>query len=256
MSAKKTAAPAEPTEAPAPPTTVADTDEKKAAVAKTASGDISIADALAILARGTSVAEVIKKQPVAPPAITDKQKAALARIPDLYGKVTPTTIRLLTDEELRDLVEERQLIDDIVKFLNARKTETIRETLAYHLDLLAEADAEKAKAEGLHFDPLTTDAKGEHYAVKQDVQVPDSEHVVARTVTGGKPVLTIAAVEKAHKEGLIDRPTYLAITKTPEVSRVLDSDGMAKAIKKDPSLLFRLADLTDPVKPGTTITVK
>lgn len=212
-----------------------------------ASGKIALADVWASLNGHPTVPEVVgeRKAPVVR-AMTDTERAALQRLPEVYGKVTPTKDRALNATELHDIVEEREVLDVILALCKKRKDESIRETLANHLDHVYEVP------EGA--EPPPVDEKG-HYQIKHEIPVPGTDKKVQKTVSEPKPFLSMAAVQKAHEDGLLDRKTYLAITKQPEVPRVLDEDGLVKAIKRDPSLLFRLAPLTETPKKTTTIKV-
>lgn len=189
--------------------------------------------------------EVPDKRPEIPRPLTEDQRKALERLPDVYGKVVVTADRKLTKAELQSIVEERVVIDTLLTVLDKRKKDSIREVLSNHLDhLLTEEEAATARM----------DTKG-HYAVKQDVPVEGTGKKVQRSVSGGKPRLTIEHVEELHAQGAIDRKTYLAITKKPDLPRVLDESGLHKAIQKDPRLFFLLGSVAEPTAPTTTIKV-
>jgi hypothetical protein len=189
--------------------------------------------------------EVPDKKPPVPKPLTEAQTKALERLPDVFGKVVVTADRSLTKTEIKTLVEERTLIDTLLTPLETRKKESIREVLSNHLDhLVTEEQAEAARV----------DAKG-HYAVTQNLSVEGTGKKVQRSVSGGKPVLTIEQIEDLHARGRIDRKTYLAITKKPDVPRVMDEEGLHKAIQKDPALFFLLGSVAKPTLPTTTIKV-
>jgi len=188
----------------------------------------------------------VTKPDISVPKISEEALDAIRRLPEVYGKVVPKTDRALNKTELAAIVEERQIIDTVLKVIKARKDESIRETLANHLDNVYEAP------EGQR---VPTDSKG-HLAVKQEVEVEGAGKKVARSVSGGKPYLSIAGVEALHAEGRIDRKTYLKITKKTEVPRVLDQEGLVKAMKEDPNLGFLLAQATEHTSVTTSITVK
>lgn len=185
------------------------------------------------------------KKPPVPKTLTEAQQDAIRRLPEVYGKVIVTADRKLSPAELRALVEERQVIDTILAVIEKRKSESIREVLSNHLDhLLTDEEANLARK----------DSKG-HFAVKQDAPVDGTGMKVQRSVSGGKPKLTIAHIEDLYAESKIDRPTYLALTKKPDLPRVLDESGLHKAIQKDPKLFFLLGSVAEPTSPTTTIKV-
>lgn len=182
------------------------------------------------------------------PQITDEQKKALRQIVDLYGQVVPTEPRLLTPTELTLITKERKTIDLLLKFLEARKEESIRETLAYHLDKVAEAQDD--------FDPETApkDRRG-HYAVKQKQPVPDTDLNLNRSVSHPKPTIDGATIQALHEQGVLDRAEYLALTSMPVVKRNFDETKAREAFKKNPALLFKVAKAVKQGLPTTTIKV-
>ena len=211
---------------------------------KVREGKIRLADLFDQIAKREDP-EVPDKRPPVSPSLTEKQTKALERLPQVYGRVVVTADRKLTTKELTTLVEEREIISTILTPLEKRKTETIREILSNHLDhLVPEEERPSARK----------DRKG-HFAVKQEVSVEGTGKKVQRSVSGGKPVLSIQHIEDLHAQGQIDRKTYLAITRKPDLPRVLDEDGLHKAIQKDPRLFFLLGSVATPTNPTTTINV-
>jgi hypothetical protein len=190
-------------------------------------------------------AEVVDKTPPAPPALTEAVLDALRRLPDLYGKVVVHSDRKLTKTEAKAIVEERDAINTVLGVLKSRKEESIRDTLANHLDhVLTDEQRQGAR----------TGKRGD-YAVKQEEVIEGTGRKIQRSVAGGKPNLSIQAIERLHAEGLIDRPTYLKITRKPDLPRVIDEAGLHQAIQKDPRLFFLLGSVAEPTVPQTTITV-
>lgn len=184
-------------------------------------------------------------KPPVPPKLTEAQKDALKRLPDVYGKTVVTAVRKLAPAQKAALVEEREVIDEVLGVLEKRKSESIREVLANHMDQIL-TDEEKEGARH--------DKKG-HVALKHEDPVEGTGKKIQRSVSGGKPRLTIEHVEALHREGLVDRKTYLALTKKPDLPRVLDEEGLHKAIQKDPALFFLLGSRAEPTVPTTTIKV-
>lgn len=201
----------------------------------------------------TSVVRVPKKPPVVP-EITEQHIEALRRLPDLYGKVVPKSDRPLTAKELAAIVEERQTIDLVLKLLGARKDDSIRETLANHLDHLY------YKAHPGEEPP--TDPKG-HVAVKgapeNEVLVKGTTYKVARSVSGGKRALTYNDVVALKEQGTISQEQFDAITRevpAPPTPRMLDEEGLVNAMKGDPMLAYTLAQAARTTDVNTAITVK
>lgn len=204
---------------------------------------------------------VTRPVPVAPPvpAITEEHRKALAEIASLYGIVAPTEPRLLTNDELAALAKERTAIDTIVDILGKRKSEGIREAVANHADKLLENDG-KARREP-KTDPETgevieeasnTDANG-HYTVKQVIPIPGTDQKFERRVVETKPKVNGAVIQAAYDAHKITRAEYLAVTVVPEIKRDLSEEKLRKAIKKDPGLLFRLAEFAEAGSMTTSI---
>lgn len=232
--------------------TLVPADTAKAVIKALGDKNVSVADIVAMLDEGSMVeAPEPPKRSLVPPTITDEQREALKRLPELYGRVVPEEPRLLEPAELTMIVQERQTIATLLDLLEPRKADTIRETLACHLDLLLEADPE------VDTSTLPRDKKG-HYAVASEVSVEGTGLKVKRVPTGGKPFMSDADIQAADMSGDLDHKDYLAITSKPVVApprRRFDEEKARAAIKKDPALLFRLASLTHKGEYGTTITV-
>ena len=219
-----------------------------ALVAKTmeqvVAGKISLSDMFATIAT-IEDPQVPDKKPPVPKALTDEQMEAIKRLPEVYGTVVVTADRALTPKEQRAIVEERMVLDTLLTVLEKRKSESIREVLANHLDHVLDAEKQATARKD----------KVGHYAEKQDVPVDGTGMKIQRSVSGGKPNLTMAEIEALHTAGAIDRKTYLAVTKKPDLPRVLDESGLHKAIQKNPALFFLLASVAKPTLPQTTIKV-
>lgn len=213
-------------------------------IAKVQKGSISLSDLMAAVV-GEGSTEVASKKPPVPKALTDVEQAAIKRLPEVFASVVVTADRALTKKEAAALVEERAIVDTLLAVLKKRKEESLREVFANHLDNLL-SDEEKAQAR--------LDAKG-HFAVKQEAPVDGTGQKIQRSVSGGKPRLDIAHIEDLHREGKIDRKTYLAITRKPDNPRVLDEAGLHAAIQKNPALFFLMASVAQPTTPITTIKV-
>jgi hypothetical protein len=214
-------------------------------MAQVVQGKMTLAEAIAkALGDKHQVAKVKPEVPTVIP-ITDEHRRALKRIVEVYGKVTPTEPRLLTPSEQQALLVERDTIGEILKLLKDRKEVSLRETIANHLDRVAE---EKRLAD----EDTRKDARG-HYALKQDEPVPDTDQKFQRILVEPKPEISGAVIQALHEAGKIDRADYLAITRMPLVKRSFDQTKASEAITKDPGLLFRIAAAVTQAPPTTTI---
>lgn len=222
----------------------------KTGIAEVIKGKVSLADLFQRVVHKPQPAVPDKKPPV-PQKLSADVLDAIKRLPDVYGKTVVTADRALTKEEAKAIVEERTVIDKVMTALKRRKDESIREVLANHADhvlikgMTEDEIASLRKDKNGHFAPWDT----------QDIPVEGTDLKIQRFASGGKPNLTIESVELLHAAGKIDRKTYLAITKKPDLPRVLDEAGLHAAIQKDPRLFFLLASVAEPTLPTTTVKV-
>ncbi len=227
----------------------AETEETKALVkrsmAEVVKGKVNFSDVLQRVLNFKPT--VVDKTPVRPKALTEDQKAAIQRLPEVFGQVVVAADRPLSKAEAKAIVEERGVIDTVIKVLTERKDKGIREVLANHMDHQVSED----QREGMR-----TDAKG-HYAPweTQEFEVEGTDKKIQRFATGGKPQITYADIEQMEQDGVIDRKTYLALTRKPDTPRVLDEAGLHAAIQKDPALFFKIAQYAKPTTPTTTVKV-
>lgn len=252
-------------EPPRPATEVVTMDPAvQTAIVEALEGGHSIEEVIeALLADRIVAAEQPPPPPVKPQPLTEDERAALKRLPQVFGSVAPTTRRKLNATEMESLVDERNVISTILSRLEERKSDSIRETLAHHFDVLAEEEALRGLPEGVSkraqkeaVASIRRDAKG-HYAVKQEQQ---TEHGKAQRIVSGGKVSgpTSADIQRLYDEGKIDRKTWMAITEVPVVAppkRNLSQARLREAVKRDPSLMFLLAGVTRENLPTTTIKV-
>lgn len=205
---------------------------------------VSMADLLAAL----SPAQVSDPAPAkvpAPRAITEAQRKAIARMPEVYGKVVPTERRMLEPTEVVALLDERTTLDEVKKTADARLKD-ITVIAHNHLDVQIENQPEEIRA------GLLTDEAG-HFIVAGKISVPDADVEFSRETRQSSATLPLEALEALETAGDIDHKTFLALTSQV---RVVDEVKVMAAIKKDPSLLAKIAKATQPGKKGTSMYVR
>jgi hypothetical protein len=134
-----------------------------------------------------------------PPVPTIEQNAAMARLKSAFGKVAPTAVRSLTEDELRQLLQE---YEDL-KIIEGRR-DSIKHAVLNHNDL------------GLIADDAVADAevnKDGHYIKKSTVKVPGSGKAFSWEISerGGGEV-TAEALADLEAKGVITHDDYLACT--------------------------------------------
>jgi hypothetical protein len=178
--------------------------------------------------------------PTLPPArvLNDKQRAALAGLPEVYGGVTIAERRTLGVAEVKSLLAERMVIDAVMEPLEERLAD-IRTLLFTHWDIKAEED-------GLVDDDVKRDKDG-HYILAAEAPVEGQPKKFTREVRGGA-----AFMNEAKLKALVDDPNspltreqYLAITKPV---RVYDEGRFMHAVDKDPSILDAIQAAVEPAK--------
>jgi hypothetical protein len=202
------------------------------------------------------------------PALSEPQRTALARLPEVYGKVAPSRPRPLTQPELVALHEERRLLAVIGDLVEQRKSAGIREVVASHLDKVAERDGRARPEPEVEFvggephvvaEATPRDAAG-HYLLDGEAPVPGTGEKFTRELRGGGLEFSSRALHAALKAGDITRAQYNALTVQPVLPpppREFDEATARRSIAADPSLALALARYgTVPKKKTSAINVR
>jgi hypothetical protein len=172
--------------------------------------------------------------PVVSP-LSDATKAALTKLPLVFAKIVPDTVRKLEPEELDGLLEERYVLDEIEGTIKKRK-ESIRSAVCNHLDTEHADDAN-----------LERDDKG-HVLIKERIIVAKQPKCFSLELRSDAPEVTAEALKAVADDPDFDGFThddYLEMT-TPV--RVVDEHKTMLRLRKDPTLLRALAEATRPGK--------
>lgn len=160
-------------------------------------------------------------------ALPDKVATALRRLPNLLGMTAPAKgeRRQLTDRELAQITAEREVIDEALTVLEARK-KTISEIVRVHQDCRAEGEGRVAER----------DSKGHLIlaAPEQPYRVPVLNSGKAWSqeyVQGGISYASEDELAQLQAEGTLSRDDYLGITRE---LRVFDTTKAAGYFRKHP----------------------
>jgi hypothetical protein len=219
------------------------------AASKVADGSIvKVADLLTTLAPVSARTQRPAKLPV-PAAIKDEERRALARLPEVFGRVVPTERRMLTPAEGDALVEEKGVLDTIKKMVETRMA-SIRTAVFNHLDVEAE------RVDG--FDPETAPYdKDGHYVLPGTLTVTtEASSTFKRETRGSAP-----SIGEADLKALADDPDhpefthadYLAMT---EQTRVFDEHRFMLHLKKRPELLGAIRAAAKPGSKTAALTLR
>lgn len=190
---------------------------------KIVDGTIKLPDVWKALAVAEPAA--IEARAPLPAVITEQQKAALARLTEVFGKVVPTEVRCLTTDEVTDLMDERLTLDEVEKLAKDRKA-VIRTTVLNHIDSEPQED------------DLPRDKEGH---VLRAAKVTDPSHGKAFSweLRNHGGTLDVSALLRLVEDGTIDRSTYLSMTTQV---RVVDENKVMLELKKHPELIDALGD--------------
>jgi len=215
-------------------TTAVDTHiDRTALKRKVADGTIKLPELWKALAKPEAVE--VAPQPPLPAVITEKQSAALAHLPEVFGKVVPTEARLLTDFEVADLMDERLTLDEVAALAEDRKKE-IRTTILNHIDQEVGDDETPRDKEG-------------HVLTAAKVPAPAFGKTFSWELRNNGGTLNPDALLALVEAGTIDRQVYLDMTTQV---RVVDENKFMLQLKKHPELIDVLGDaVTDTSQTGS-----
>ncbi len=201
------------------------------------------------------------------PILTAEDKAALARLPEVFGKVLVEERRSLKADEIAALHEERKVVKQVVTVLAGREG-VINENIRHHVDVDHEergvaVPKDKVHAGRVIVEATPRDASGHYIFASQGdptrVHIPDTNEDFSleyrKGSDGGVQIDANHLLDLLESEE-ITRAQYLALTR--EV-RVFDEAKARQAILKDETLLEVIAKVTRrvaPTKPGTSLFVR
>lgn len=188
-------------------------------------------------------------QVVLPPAaiITADEKAALERLPRVFGSVVPTERRDLKTEEVTKLHEERATLDVLEKMIKERK-EAIRTTVLNALDVQFEAKADPG--------PGAARDKDGHYLQAGSINIPETHQRFSWEVSGGSVDVdpeTLLAVADDPEVAEISHQDYLDVT-TPV--RVVDISKFLAKLKEKPEVLIHTGAFVKQGSPRGALNIR
>lgn len=225
------------TAVPANTALVLSDEKRKQIVALLREGKTPIEAAAAINALAVPKVDTVKA-PVTPP-ITKDLKGALRKLPQVYGKVIVSEPTLLDDQQLLDLLQERDVIQEIINPLKKRLEDGIKHTASGHFDKKVEEQYGKSASK------IKKDQYG-HYLVAGEQPVEGSDKKFTRELREVSPSYNSTSWRQAYDKGEITAEMYLAMTDDPSDQRPLNPAKAQAYIVDHPEALLALA------KHGTT----
>lgn len=173
------------------------------------------------------------------PKVTElapKQREALDRVPEVFGTVVPTERRLLSQQEVDLLIEERDTLDEAEKALKKRKDD-IRLILLNHNDVEVEQEL------GEEDEWPATDKDG-HYLRAASLPSSTSARRASLEPRAGRATIHTPDIEALAEgdDAVISREDYLAMTRQ---TRVFDEHRAMLHIKAHPELLEHLSGVME-----------
>jgi hypothetical protein len=231
-------------------------------------------DKLAAALRPEPAIEVAPARVAVVRVISDAVKAKIAKLPEVFAKVTPDTVRVLEPAEVEALLVERDTMDDIVTELGARK-EDIRTTVLNSFDAkiieercLAEDGNgllcyQKKHEEGDHAYQFVPRTKDGHFAPETEGS-KWTDHGEGKTgeqfswerKSNSKADISVPELERLANDEefeFISHKEYLSMTTQV---RVFDPNKAMLAIKKNPKLIVAVAEATRPGSVSAALNIR
>lgn len=208
-----------------------------------------------------------------PPApvleITPEQAEALIALPAVFGQVQPGVRRSLSEDEIRALYDEREVLRKIMACV-ATRDEAIKETMRHHMDVDAEergVAVPKAVVDektGQVIVEATDRTKEGHYILcgpqaPERTPIPKTNLEWSREYRKGTVSTRTSPDEMLDllNDGVIDRDAYLAMTR--EV-RVFDETKALSAAVHSPDLrdqiIRAIKAMTSVGKPSVSLFIR
>jgi hypothetical protein len=186
---------------------------------------------LAGMLGGDAVPPQVTPQPkvTEPVKITPELKAALKRLPEVFGSVAPTEARKLEAAEVRRLTDERTVLNQVITALGSRDKD-IDEAIRSHMDALAAEDA-PVIAEGVAKGHRLLASEGDPF----EVPVEGYEDAWQQRKVRGKAEMSLGLLTDLLVAEKITREEFMSLTAQV---RVLDEDRIKKAVRRNPARIL------------------
>lgn len=177
----------------------------------------------------------------APVEMTDASLDAIEALPRVFNKVHPAAPKILSDEDLVSLYEEREVLRTAMEPLSGRD-EVIKEIVRHHMDLVALQDnravpRDKVVNGNVVAEASPRDTAG-HFILAskgnpERANIPGTGQAWSREYRQGAVSYAHAAEDllALYEAGDITREQYLAMTRE---QRVFDETKVMEAVRKDP----------------------
>lgn len=175
------------------------------------------------------------------------ERAALERLPEVYGRVVPTEKRVLTEDEVGGLYEERQTLDAIEKLIKDRK-EAIRNTVVNSMDCSYEAGPPDEKAP-------SRDNKG-HFVRDAAVKIPDSKQQFAWEASSGQLQVNLDALRAIAADPEVEEVTHQDFLDVTDQVRVINISAFLDKVKAKPELLKHLHQVVSEGAPKGALYIR
>jgi len=174
--------------------------------------------------------------------MTEEAVQAIAALPEVFNKVHPDEPKILTDDEIVSLYEEREVLRAALEPLSGRD-EVIKEIVRHHMDLAALEDnravVHDVVVNGNVIATATPRDTAGHFILAskgnpEQARIPGTNQAFIRQYREGAVSYSHAAEDllALYEAGDITREQYLAMTRE---TRVFDEAKVMEAVRKDPA---------------------
>lgn len=176
-----------------------------------------------------------------PVVITPEAQAAMDALPSVFGVVHPDSPKILSDDEMCALYQEREIVREALAPLSGRD-EVIKEIVRHHMDLVAiesnvAVDRQIIRGGHVVADATPRDTKGHFILASKDrpeqCPIPHTNKAWSREFRSGSISFNFAAGDllALYEAGDITREQYLNMTRE---TRVFDEGKTMECLRKDP----------------------
>jgi hypothetical protein len=182
------------------------------------------------------VSALVGKVPV-PVEVSDDEKAALERLPEVIGSVVPSERRVLTDDEPDRLLDEREVLK-VIEGLVKRRLADISLTVLNHSTVEVEQGATDGLMVGADGKPLLNK---EGQAIRKVKVLPESAALrscFSVETRAGTPVFDLAQFHKDCEDPEVTDLTHKDYLNNTTAVRVFDENKAMANLRRDPDLLL------------------
>lgn len=190
-----------------------------------------------------------------PVAISDEERQALERLPEVIGAVVPTERRVLTDDEPDLLLSEREVLK-VIEGLVKRRLSDISLTVLNH----SSSEVDLGATDGVMLDQDGKPLLNKEGQVVRKVKVLPQDSSIKSCFSvetrGGTPTFDLAQFEKDCDDPEVEDLTHQDYLDNTTQVRVFDENKVMINLRKNPDLLDSIARYVKAPVPTVAVYVR